>query len=133
MVRANESGDPQTHPQEVTREQWDVVCDFLESRFRAFGYPDGLVIYRMDLGEGRPRYPMAEYHMQPDTQSRKGRPVAYEDPTYHYARTVATLRRYHPDAPAPDLLVAGLLGVHVRTLEGWRHDGKIGGGRKRRA
>ena len=129
-----EHGDPQTHPQKVTPDPWAGPRPWLEECFRVFGGPDGLVVYRMDTGDSfGPRYPVDAYHFQPGRESRKGRPVAYGDPAYHYAQKVATLRKYHPDAPTPDTLMAELLSVSVRTIEGWRADGLIGGGRKRSA
>lgn len=123
-MAAKERGEPQTHPQRVTPDPWASARAWLDASFLGLGEPDALVVCRMDVGDAfGPRYPVSEYHMQPGIQSRKGRPVIYEDPGYHCARTVATLRKHHRDAPVPDRLVADLMGISVRTIEDWRRRG----------
>jgi hypothetical protein len=136
MVRANERSDPQKNPQQVDDDWGDDEAAFrwLDDAFRSWGQPEpkAIVVERArfkvegQVVNGFGHRPL----LSPSGPvGRGGRPPKHMDPTRDYEQTRGAFERrgWH----LSDVMAAELMNVSVRTIETWRADGLIGGGRKR--
>jgi hypothetical protein len=138
--------EPQTDPQEMTTvhavRTWRTAQGFDDSEFidllrRSIDREGPVVLRRVEPhidARGRPRAGMWMWRPEPrQAPSRRGAPLIADDPGPTYETWRERCETWPLQfGPPTDRNIADKIGVSIRTLEGWRARGLIGGGRKRR-